>query len=942
MKVKLLSLLIVMLCIGTASAQRTIYVSPTGNDAGDGSKENPWLSIQKALDEVEPGGTIYLREGTFYPERRLCPPRKATDEDLRITLASFPGERAVIDGCRMKPASVNEFKQSRCLYLTYWCNYYYVKDIDFTGALDNGVKVEGSYNIFENCRFHHNNDTGLQIGMFKDWAIEEHNGFYDDNGNKINGSPEFNPGYQLCCGNKVINCDSWANADLKAFGGSDDGGDADGFACKLFPGPGTEFYGCRAWINSDDNWDLYMVYHPIVIDNCWAYKGGYTESGSLIGNGNGFKLGGGGSSGGAAFSQSIGAHVVRNCVAFDNGHKGFDQNNAYEGMYIINCTGWGNEYNFRFPTIFQYGGMFIRNCVGFNPTKLNHEFLSESKEGSVVPDTDFNSWTTLDGCNPYKEGQKVDGAKPMTKDYSSEFLSLSVADFMADRQPDGSLPDNNFARLKANSVLIDKGTPIENFTPERFITQAQAGDLELTVVENFTIPYEGEAPDFGAFEFGAPKTSRLTLKSGSLEQTVYVGTEITPIIVVWSGDITDVAVDGLTEECGLTLDKNLTAHSATLSGKLKEDVVITFSAVGVDGVDDIVADLMVSDIAPATLVCTSGNASQTVMEGNEIEPITFEMGGGADMLDYDESEVSGLDYTIEGNVLTITGKPECTVTYTVSALGGMTDLFASGTITVVPQTHTLGAADASGWYQFQTGLYDLPEDLEGHVDLNYDNADEYGRVFSETGDKAKTFWDSSWTETAYSAILSSKGACNIGSGSALEWSLPSCAALKVNVFSTGSRSFKVYYKREGIDADWVTVDVGSRSKGAFTADLLAMANIEPCTTPIDFRFECSSKSSKMLGVRVFDMYVECFGKKESSSIDAIEVADGISIFATRAAVVAQGADISEIAVYTVDGQLAARSVMSGICPTASLSSGLYIVSVTARDGQTFSRKLVIK
>lgn len=942
MKLKLLSVLIALLCFGTISAQRTIYVSPSGNDAADGSKETPLLSIQKALDEVEPGGTIYLREGTYYPERRLCPPRKATTEDLRITVASFPGERAVIDGSKMKPSSVNEFKQSRCLYLTYWNNYYYIKDIDFANALDNGVKVEGSYNIFENCRFHHNNDTGLQIGMFKDWAIEEHNGFYDDGGRKISGTPEFNPDYQFCRGNKVINCDSWANADLKAYSGSDDGGDADGFACKLFPGPGTEFYGCRAWMNSDDNWDLYMVYHPVVIDNCWAYKGGYTESGSLIGNGNGFKLGGGGSSGGAAFSQSIGAHVVRNCVAFDNGHKGYDQNNAYEGMYILNCTGWGNEYNFRFPTVFQYGGMFIRNCVGFKPTKLNHEFLSEDKAGSVVPDTDFNSWTTLDGCNPYKEGQKVGKEKPMTKDYSSEFLSLSVSDFMAERQPDGSLPDNNFARLKANSVLIDKGTPIEDFTPERFITQAQAGDLELTVGEDITIPYAGEAPDFGAYEFGAAKISRMVLKSGSLEQTVYVGTEITPIVVVWTGDITDVEVDGLTDECGLTVTKDLTAHSVTLSGNLKEDVMVTFSAVGVDDVDDIVADLTVSDIAPATLVCTSGNASQTVMEGNAIEPITFEMGGGADQFDYEESETSGLDYSINGNILTITGTPECGVTYTISALGGMTDISLSGTISVVPQTHTLGAADESGWYQFQTSLYDLPEDLEGRVDINYDNADQYGKIFSETGDKSKTFWDSSWSESDYSPILSSKGACNIGSGSAIEWNLPSCSALKVNVFSTGSRTFKVYYKREGIDADWVTVDAGSRSKGSFTADLLSMANIEPCTTPIDIRFECSSKSSKMLGVRVYDMYIECFGKK-SSSVEAIEVADGgVSIFLTRTAVVAQGADISEIAVYTIDGQLAARSTMSGICPTASIGTGLYIVKVTTREGLTLSRKLIIK
>jgi hypothetical protein len=33
-----------------------------------------------------------------------------------------------------------------------------------------------------------------------------------------------------------------------------------------------------------------MVYHPVVIDHCWAWHAGYTRSGDAIGNGNGFKL----------------------------------------------------------------------------------------------------------------------------------------------------------------------------------------------------------------------------------------------------------------------------------------------------------------------------------------------------------------------------------------------------------------------------------------------------------------------------------------------------------------------------------------------------------------------------------------------------------------------------------------------------------------------------
>lgn len=54
-----------------------------------------------------------------------------------------------------------------------------------------------------------------------------------------------------------------------------------------------------------------MVYHPIVIDNCWCYKGGYNGAGTARGNGNGFKLGGGGTSGGAPSGLQASSGAVR-------------------------------------------------------------------------------------------------------------------------------------------------------------------------------------------------------------------------------------------------------------------------------------------------------------------------------------------------------------------------------------------------------------------------------------------------------------------------------------------------------------------------------------------------------------------------------------------------------------------------------------------------------
>jgi hypothetical protein len=52
--------------------------------------------------------------------------------------------------------------------------------------------------------------------------------------------------------NTVINCDSYENYDE-----ANAGENADGFAAKLYIGPGNVFRGCRAWNNADDGWDLF-------------------------------------------------------------------------------------------------------------------------------------------------------------------------------------------------------------------------------------------------------------------------------------------------------------------------------------------------------------------------------------------------------------------------------------------------------------------------------------------------------------------------------------------------------------------------------------------------------------------------------------------------------------------------------------------------------------
>ncbi len=755
--------MLLFLCCSSISA-RDIHVATTGNDANDGSEASPLLTIHKAMEQVQAGDRILVHEGTYYITERIKIPELPTTPELRCELRAYPDEAAgkvIIDGTNMNPASSNAFKMARCIYVNHLANYWTFYGLVLQNAKDNGMKMEGSYNIVERCTFRWNNDTGLQIGMYKDFAIEETKSF------PISGQPAFNPGYTYCRYNKIINCDAYENADLAAYGGAtDDGGDADGFACKLFPGPGTEFHGCRAWTNSDDNWDLYMVYHPVVIDHCWAWHAGYTKDGKEGKNGNGFKLGGGGSAGGAAFDQSVGAHVVTNCVAFENLHKGFDQNNAYEGMYIINCTAWGNEYNYRFPTVFRYGGMVIRNCIGWGATAQkngvaigNHEFLSPDKEGYQDPDTDFNSWTTLDGCSPIKEGYKDGNTQIVTKNYASEFLSLSADDFKAERQADGSLPDNGFARLKENSVMKDKGTPIVGFEPKRMMTleQATAVGLELIQADDLYISYNDAAPDFGAFELAG-----------------------TP------------------------------------------------------------ADIVIPD--KIEVLCKTANSVQEVVEGQPIADIIYELNDVATGAVVD-GLAEGLSYVFDAanHQVKISGTPKSPCTYTLTVSGnkeaGVKDYSTSGIITLVKPFRVL----TGDWYHFQDAADALHADLQGVFELVQGTATDGGET---TIDVAKH-------ETSYSVGAVCMGKPDGGIKLTLDGGV---LKLLLNIYTTGSRTFKITYSLANGTSTSVTTS--KLEKGAYSDwDVLAQAGLTTDEQRIQVRSIIFQQSVANGGARIYDMYV---------------------------------------------------------------------------------------
>jgi hypothetical protein len=76
-----------------ASSGQPYYVSPSGSDQNPGSLDQPWKTIQKAMNTLRPGETALVREGT-YNENLLM--SRAGTASAPITVAAYPGETVVL------------------------------------------------------------------------------------------------------------------------------------------------------------------------------------------------------------------------------------------------------------------------------------------------------------------------------------------------------------------------------------------------------------------------------------------------------------------------------------------------------------------------------------------------------------------------------------------------------------------------------------------------------------------------------------------------------------------------------------------------------------------------------------------------------------------------------------------------------------------------------
>ncbi len=83
------------------------YVAKNGNDQNPGSKEQPFLTIQKYAEIAQPGDVVLVREGTY---RETIQPKNGGRTGDPIRYAVYPGEKVTISGTEIIDVEWKKFK----------------------------------------------------------------------------------------------------------------------------------------------------------------------------------------------------------------------------------------------------------------------------------------------------------------------------------------------------------------------------------------------------------------------------------------------------------------------------------------------------------------------------------------------------------------------------------------------------------------------------------------------------------------------------------------------------------------------------------------------------------------------------------------------------------------------------------------------------------------
>lgn len=448
------------------SAANSYYVATTGSDTAPGTLAAPWKTIGKGITSMSAGDTLYVRGGTY----SSFTVARSGSAGSPLTISGYNNEFPIISGGTGIKTSTSNHVVIRGFEVT-----------SVAAGAAGAIIVGGSNTTIDGNKVHDNVGTPT-------------------NGIVVNGS-----------NNKIINNDVWNNnfAGIRLYGTGATGnevaynkahhntlsaGNSDGINCS---GGGSQnnIHHNQIYNNTDDGIDVWVCPNNTISHNIAHHNGG-------TGDGNGLKLGGGGSEGGN--------NIVKNNISYSNLSDGFTSNSSGGNMYYNNVAYNNAVYGFsdgwrttppddqsKLINNVGYGNGVADVSLASGMTSASHNNLWGSKlrwNGSII--------TTLSSFYAASGFDNPNGGNLASLQVDPKFTNPATADFT----------------LLSNSPLINKG---DTSNP------AQVAAVGV--------------PDIGAFEYGSTLPPLDSIVPGDLNNDDLVNARDYTLLLAGYGTTYDLA-----------------------------------------------------------------------------------------------------------------------------------------------------------------------------------------------------------------------------------------------------------------------------------------------------------------------------------------------------------------------------------------------------------------
>lgn len=140
--------------ISEAIAKEYFVAASSGNDKGYGTKEAPFVTLEKGVSVLSPGDTLYVRGGTYTRNHYLWEPPNGKSWENAITIKAYQNEKVIIKP--LQGYTVFEFKDNSA--------YIMMGGFIVEGGHDGFRMGAGSHHIrIFNSEIKNNDHQGIQV-----------------------------------------------------------------------------------------------------------------------------------------------------------------------------------------------------------------------------------------------------------------------------------------------------------------------------------------------------------------------------------------------------------------------------------------------------------------------------------------------------------------------------------------------------------------------------------------------------------------------------------------------------------------------------------------------------------------------------------------------------------------------------------------------------------